>query len=257
MLGFVTEAGGEGGHTAILASGLELPAVVGIGAAADRRGLRRPDHRRRRPGRGDCAIRTRSAWPGTRASCNARSSPAGRAGGASAICLPETLDGSRHPAAGEHRVPARGVRLPCDAMPTESDFTAPSSCTWAPTSEPTEEDHFQAYREVVQAMGASAGGDPHARPRCRQDGALATDCGRAQSVPGTAQHSSVAAQRRICFAIQLRAILRASALGNVKILLPADHHAPGTAAGQAVSARDDGRSGGDRESRSIATSQSV
>ncbi len=27
--GFVTEAGGEGGHTAILARGLELPAVVG------------------------------------------------------------------------------------------------------------------------------------------------------------------------------------------------------------------------------------
>ena len=31
VLGFVTEAGGEGGHTAILAKGLELPAVVGIG----------------------------------------------------------------------------------------------------------------------------------------------------------------------------------------------------------------------------------
>ena len=29
--GFVTEAGGEGGHTAILARGLELPAVVGTG----------------------------------------------------------------------------------------------------------------------------------------------------------------------------------------------------------------------------------
>ena len=30
--GFVTEAGGEGGHTAILAKGLELPAVVGAGS---------------------------------------------------------------------------------------------------------------------------------------------------------------------------------------------------------------------------------
>lgn len=31
VLGFVTESGGEGGHTAILARGLEIPAVVGAG----------------------------------------------------------------------------------------------------------------------------------------------------------------------------------------------------------------------------------
>ncbi len=31
VLGFVTEIGGAGGHTAIVAKGLEIPAVVGVG----------------------------------------------------------------------------------------------------------------------------------------------------------------------------------------------------------------------------------
>ncbi len=36
VLGFATETGGPGGHTAIVAKGLELPAVVGIGTFIDR-----------------------------------------------------------------------------------------------------------------------------------------------------------------------------------------------------------------------------
>ena len=36
VLGFATETGGPGGHTAIVAKGLELPAVVGIGEFIDR-----------------------------------------------------------------------------------------------------------------------------------------------------------------------------------------------------------------------------
>ena len=47
-LGFATEVGGPGSHTAIVAEGMEIPAVVGIGPFLDRCLRRRDcDHRRR------------------------------------------------------------------------------------------------------------------------------------------------------------------------------------------------------------------
>ena len=64
-----------------------------------------------------------------------------------------------------------------------------------PTAEPTEEEHFQAYREVVEAMGQRTvvirtldlGADKMGHlPRIEDEH---------NPVPGTAQHPPVAAQR--------------------------------------------------------------
>ena len=53
--GFVTEIGGAGSHTAIVAEALGIPAVVGIGPFLDERLRRRDGDHRRLPGRRDPA----------------------------------------------------------------------------------------------------------------------------------------------------------------------------------------------------------
>jgi phosphotransferase system enzyme I (PtsI) len=86
-------------------------------------------------------------------------------------------------------------------------------------TEPTEEDHFHAYREVVQAMGD--------RPVVIRTLDLGAD--KMGHLPRTEdEHNPFLGLRSIrlslrnvdLFRTQLRAILRASVFGNVKILLP-------------------------------------
>ena len=86
-------------------------------------------------------------------------------------------------------------------------------------SEPTEEEHFQAYREVVEAMGQ--------RPVVIRTLDLGADKMRYRP-PAEDEHNPFLGLRSIrlslrnvdVFRTQLRAILRASALGPVKILFP-------------------------------------
>ena len=86
-------------------------------------------------------------------------------------------------------------------------------------SEPTEEEHFQAYREVVRGDGAA--------PVVIRTLDLGAD--KMGHLPRTEdEHNPFLGLRSIrlslrnvdSFRIQLRAILRASALGQVKILFP-------------------------------------
>ncbi len=86
-------------------------------------------------------------------------------------------------------------------------------------TEPTEEDHYQAYREVVQAMGQrpvvirtlDLGADKMGHLPRRED----------EHNPFLGLRSIRLSLRNVnLFRVQLRAILRASVLGNVKILFP-------------------------------------
>lgn len=214
--GFVTEAGGEGGHTAILAKGLELPAVVGTGPLlADVASgdtvivdgdlgivLVRPDDEK------ITAYREQVQKRSTKI-----------AGLDSVRDLPsETLDGHTfqllaniefpHEISACQRRNAGGVGL------YRTEFLYLGADT-----EPTEEDHFQAYREVVQAMG----------DRVVVIRTLDLGADKMGHLPRTEdEHNPFLGLRSIrlslrnvdLFRTQLRAILRVSALGNVKILLP-------------------------------------
>jgi phosphoenolpyruvate-protein phosphotransferase (PTS system enzyme I) len=216
VLGFVTEAGGEGGHTAILAKGLELPAVVGAGPLLDDvsggeliivdgdRGMViiRPDAEH--VDRYRAELQRRSSRIAELAVF--RDLPA------------ETLDGVHiqllaniefpHEVSACLRRNADGIGL------YRTEFLYLGSDT-----EPTEEDHFRAYCEVVEAM--------EGRPVVIRTLDLGAD--KMGHLPPTQdEHNPFLGLRsiRLClrnvdlFRTQLRAILRVSALGNVRILFP-------------------------------------
>ncbi|MCU0959183.1 MAG: phosphoenolpyruvate--protein phosphotransferase [Pirellulaceae bacterium] len=214
--GFVTEAGGEGGHTAILAKGLELPAVVGAGSLlADVL-------------TGDCVI-----VDGDQGVVIVRPTPeyvaryerelARRRSRLAVLAalrdLPaETTDGHRLQLLANIEFPhelsacldrrADGIGL------YRTEFLYLGSDV-----EPTEEEHFEAYRQVVAAMGP--------RPVVIRTLDLGAD--KMGHLPRTEdEHNPFLGLRSIrlslrnvdLFRVQLRAILRASAVGPVQILFP-------------------------------------
>jgi phosphotransferase system enzyme I (PtsI) len=213
--GFATELGGSGGHTSIVAEALEIPAVVGLGRFLTevsggekviidgQEGLviLRPDKatlvryeeevelRRQR------AANLKELW----------TEPAVTADGERIrICanieFPEEVDGCRQRG-------ADGVGL----YRTEFLYLAA-------TSEPSEEDQFQAYRRVAEAM---AGAPVVIRT---------LDLG-ADKVPGArvieeknpflgVRSIRLSLRNPELFRVQLRAILRASAFGDVRVMFP-------------------------------------
>jgi phosphotransferase system enzyme I (PtsI) len=213
--GFATEVGGSGGHTSIVAEALEIPAVVGLGRFLTEvsggekviidghEGLviLRPDkatliqyeqeavNRRRR------ALQLQELWTepavtadGVRIRINAN------------IEFPEEIDACRQRG-------ADGVGL----YRTEFLYLAAST-------EPSEEDQFQAYRRVAEAM---AGAPVVIRT---------LDLG-ADKVPGArsieeknpflgVRSIRLSLRNPELFRVQLRAILRASAFGDVRVMFP-------------------------------------
>ena len=195
--GLVTEIGGPGSHTAIVAEGLGIPAVVGVGSfltdvsGGDTviidgdQGLDHPP-----PGRGDArplSARGRGAAVAGRQAGDAPRS-AGR-------------DDRRRadPAAGAtSSFPTRWSSAR-SAAPTASGCTARSFCTWAATTIRPKKRTRRLPRSGRGDAG-QAGGDADARPGRRQDADAARSRGRAQSVPGPAQHSAGAQASRPCSA---------------------------------------------------------
>ena len=213
--GFATELGGPGSHTAIVAEGLEIPAVVGLGPfLADVSGgepvildgnqgvvILQPDEETIARYRLEAEIARSVA-----AQLDAlRDLPA------------ETIDGVRigihgnieFPNEAEHCI-ARG----CDGIGLyRTEFLYLTS-----PREPTEEDHFAAYSEVVRAMPnlpvvirtLDLGADK-----------LRTETTSEERNPCLGLRSIRLSLRHIpSFRTQLRAILRVSAMGDVRVLFP-------------------------------------
>jgi phosphotransferase system enzyme I (PtsI) len=214
--GFVTEIGGPGGHTAIVARGLEIPAVVGTGRfLADVSG-------------GDRVI-----VDGDR----------GRV-----IIRPDQDTLARYRQEAEHlkslAVQLRGIRdLPAEtrdgvAIKLMANIEFPNEAAMcldrgvdgiglyrteflylASGAEPTEEDHYRAYAEVTQAM--------QGRPVVIRTLDLGADK-VGLSIDPQAERNPFLGLRSIRLALsnpglfvpQLRAVLRASALGNVQVMFP-------------------------------------
>jgi len=216
VLGFATETGGAGGHTAIVAKGLEIPAVVGVGsflahlAGGDLvvvdgdhgRVVCQPDEETLEAYRREVEER-RSR---TRRLSELRKLPA------------ETTDGCRIKLAANIEFPreldaciergADGVGL----FRTEFLFLASDS-------EPTEDDHYRAYCEVLRAMDGlpvvfrtlDLGADKLGRlPHPQQE-----------RNPFLGLRSIRLSLRDLPpFRTQLRALLRASVLGSARIMFP-------------------------------------
>ncbi|WP_165070573.1 phosphoenolpyruvate--protein phosphotransferase [Paludisphaera rhizosphaerae] len=218
VLGFATEAGGRASHTAIVAAALEIPAVVGLGPALD----------------------------------HARSTRLAIVDGEQGVVIldpsPETL--ARHRAAAEERtaryrtlsaetgLPATTVDDVEIGLYANIEFIdeAAASRKWGAAgvglfrteflylrspAPPSEDEQFAAYAEAVQTQEGrpvvirtlDLGADklaPH----------LGVDAG-VEANPALGLRSLRFSLRRPeLFRTQLRAILRASALGDVRVLLP-------------------------------------
>jgi phosphotransferase system enzyme I (PtsI) len=214
--GFATELGGPGSHTAIVAEGLEIPAVVGLGPfLADVSGgepvildgnqgvvILQPDEETIARYRLEVeAARTVAAKLDT-----LRDLPA------------ETLDGVRIHITGNIEFPNEAehcLSRGCDGIGLyRTEFLYLTS-----RREPTEEDHYAAYAEVVRIMAG--------KPVVIRTLDLGADKLRTESTPEEERNPCLGLRsirlslRQLpMFRTQLRAILRASTLGDVRVLFP-------------------------------------
>jgi phosphotransferase system enzyme I (PtsI) len=214
--GFVTEVGGPGSHTAIVAEGLEIPAVVGTGPfLTDVSGgdlviidghqglvILQPDE--------ETIARYRHEAEQQKSQAarleTLRDLPA------------ETADGVRIELLGNIEFPYEViscVERGCDGIGLyRTEFLYLGAET-----EPTEEVHYEAYARVVQAVGTrpvvirtlDLGADKMAHLPKPED----------ERNPVLGLRSIRLSLRNLpLFRTQLRAILRASALGDVRIMFP-------------------------------------
>jgi phosphotransferase system enzyme I (PtsI) len=216
VLGFVTEIGGPGSHTAIVATALEIPAVVGTGPFLNEvsngdlliidgdRGtvILRPDdevlaqYRQEAEEIRHQAVRLEEL----------RDLPAVTADGVHV----ELLGNIEFPYEVQHCIDrgANGVGL----YRTEFLYLGAER-------EPDEEEHFRAYTQVVEAM----------RPQPVTIRTFDLGADKVPHLPDPEdEHNPFLGLRSIrlslrhlpMFRTQLRAILRASALGNVRVMFP-------------------------------------
>jgi phosphotransferase system enzyme I (PtsI) len=214
--GFATELGGPGSHTAIVAEGLEIPAVVGLGPfLADVSGgepvildgnqgvvILQPDEETIARYKLELeAARTAAAKLDT-----LRDVPA------------ETTDGVRIQLTGNIEFPSEAEQClsrGCDGIGLyRTEFLYLTS-----RQEPTEEDHFAAYSAVVRSM--------QGKPVVIRTLDLGADKMLTERTPEEERNPCLGLRsirlslRQLpMFRTQLRAILRASALGDVRVLFP-------------------------------------
>ena len=217
VLGFATEAGGRTSHTAIVAAALEIPAVVGLGRFLDRARLCRTVIIDGDEGRvvldPDAATLRRYR--------RAASERAARFAGLSklAVLPAETRDGTKVALLGNIEFPseaaaclergAQGVGL------YRTEFLYLNA-----DRPPTEDEQFAAYEAVVRTMAG--------RPVTIRTLDLGADKLTAYQGTDLASKNPFLGLRSIrlslrdptLFRTQLRAILRASALGDVRVMFP-------------------------------------
>jgi phosphotransferase system enzyme I (PtsI) len=214
---FATEAGGRASHTAIMAGALEIPAVVGLGKfVTDVSG-------------GDSVIvdgnrgilildpdeETLERYEDTRSSFRKFETQLGELRHLPA----ETRDGVRVPLLGNIEFPqeaAHCIERGADGVGLyRTEFLYLGKHT-----DPTEEEHLDAYMTVLRTMGS--------RPVVIRTLDLGADKFATASEPVNEERNPFLGLRsvRLClrnltlFKTQMRAILRASAFGDVRIMFP-------------------------------------
>jgi len=217
VLGFVTEIGGMTGHTAIVARGLGIPAVVGIGRFLTRvtgreqvivdgnRGLVILDPDEETLARYGGELERQEAVA-------AELEPLWH--------LPaETQDGVRIQLTANIEYPTEAMA--CLERGADGIGLYRTEFLYATQhGQPSEEDHFQAYAEVVRAM--------QGRPVVIRTLDLGADKMRLTPADTDDEPNPFLGLRSIrlslrnpdVFVPQLRAILRASALGDVRVMFP-------------------------------------
>ena len=214
--GFCTEIGGPGGHTAIVAKGLELPAVVGIGPFLDTVGgssrvIVDGDRGRLIIDPDDETLESYRKRLEQRESLSARLAelrdlPAETADGIR-ILLSANIEFPHETAACLQRG-ADGIGL------YRTEFLYLSSA-----EEPSEEDHYQAYSQVIREMNG--------RPVVVRTLDLGADK-MGQRPLAEQEHNPFLGLRSIrlslrnldLFRPQLRAILRSAVHGDVRVMFP-------------------------------------
>ena len=214
--GFVTEMGGPGSHTAIVAEGLGIPAVVGAGSfLSDVSGgetviidgdegviILRPDEE------------TLARY---RYEADEQRTLAGKLAELSELPC-ETLDGEQVQLLGNIEFPAE-THLCLERGVSGIGLYRTEFLFLTRTSIPTEEEHFTAYREVAERMDG--------RPVTMRTLDLGADKLSMLPTPEDERNPflglrsiRLALKHVDLFRAQLRAILRASALGDVRIMFP-------------------------------------
>ena len=214
--GFCTEIGGSGGHTAIVAKGLELPAVVGIGSFLDSIGagarvIVDGDRGRIIIDPDQATIDSYHKRMERRQSLSARL--------AELRDLPaETVDGIRIRLSSNIEFPhetSTALKRGADGIGLyRTEFLYLSSA-----EEPSEEDHYQAYSQVVREMNGrpvvirtlDLGADKMGhRPLAEQE-----------HNPFLGLRSIRLSLRNLdLFRPQLRAVLRAAVHGDIRMMFP-------------------------------------
>jgi phosphotransferase system enzyme I (PtsI) len=215
---FATEAGGRASHTAIMAGALEIPAVVGLGKFLnDVSG-------------GDLVIvdgnhgvvilnpdeETRARYESSRKDFRKFEDRLGELRDLPA----ETRDGVRITLLGNIEFPPEAVHC-LDRGAEGVGLYRTEFLYLGKQSDPTEAEHFEAYRTVIDTLG------PH-RPVVIRTLDLGADKFSVGSDPAPHERNPFLGVRsvRLClrnltlFKTQMRAILRASAYGDVRILFP-------------------------------------
>jgi phosphotransferase system enzyme I (PtsI) len=215
---FATEAGGRASHTAIMAGVLEIPAVVGLGkfvtdvSGGDtvivdgNRGvliLNPDDETLDRYRRAQSTFRTFETGL-----TELRDLPA------------ETKDGVRVPLLGNIEFPSEAMHC-LERGANGVGLYRTEFLYLGKDSDPTESEHLDAYLTVLQTLG------PH-QPVVIRTLDLGADKFSSQAEPALVERNPFLGVRsvRLClrnltlFKTQMRAILRASAFGDVRIMFP-------------------------------------
>jgi phosphotransferase system enzyme I (PtsI) len=215
--GFATEVGGRASHTAIVAAALEIPAVAGLGPF-----LERAHHCRLAIVDGDSGLvildpddPTQAHYRRLAAERSARFQILARQADRPA----ETLDGCRVELWGNIEFGGEAVACLKHGAAGVGLFRTEFLFLNAPAP-PGEEEQFQAYAAVVRSLGG--------RPITIRTLDLGADKLAGYEHGGCAESNPVLGLRSLrlwlrdpaLFRPQLRALLRAGALGDVRILFP-------------------------------------
>ncbi len=212
---FVTDLGGQTSHTAIVARAREVPAVLGLGKAAEQ--IRNGDMVAVDGSRGLVLVNPSESQLALFRETMRRQMMSEQAALRGAELPATTSDGVRVHLNGNMEFPeeipsllahgAEGIGL----YRTEFLFLNRNT-------PPTEEEHFESYKQVLQAMGdrpvtirtLDLGGDkvPGKKPEKEMNPALGL-----RAIRYCLSH-------RDMFRVQLRALLRASAYGNLRVMFP-------------------------------------